>query len=920
MSREQYGTKEFLNDLLAELTEASISTPQGSNIDVVTFANSILFNDSPSSKLWPTQEAILKAIYNEPLSDTHKAILALWKEQNKTNWVEGRKYTNLIFEAGRGCPVATSEIITSAGTITYKELHDRSTEAISIYTIDPASFVLSTTSNFRTWDQGLQSAHKLKLKNGKEEQVTSDHPYLVWRNAMPEWIAVKDLVKGDRVAVLNNLPLFGNKSIGIERAKQLAKSIASSIPTCIKEAPKEEVAAFLSCLFSCNGFVSTKKSHKRYLRPSIGIASLHETLVLDIQKELVKFGIRSKVRYTSNKRTPNRWALIIEDANSILEFAASIGMLSKQDKLNEAIHRLKHIELDTIPKPVWQRIKQRQAVLELTNKQLSGKNRLRSNGSLTKRNARAYAANTYDTQLLSIVDSAIDWEEVSYVQDLGLQPIIGFEVQDTHVIGNYIVSHNSSKSTLSSIISLYEFYRLISLPDPGLHYGLLSYSPIALFAIAQTEAQVLETSFKAIKSFLDSSDFFKSMIKKKRIIVLSDEIKCPDKFVSLFAKHTNSKALVGYNLKMLFIDEMARFETTADGVNTGINIYENVGRALNRFKGEGKKIVVSSAWSFTDPMVTLKEQVKGDPYSLVFELSCFDVNPTITRSNPDIVSDYASNPKRARLEYENIRSSSDNSFLDAALLDKLCIIQSRIDATECSIDIDNRSYRGISIDRIDNVNTACFIHVDTGSKKDSTALSIATINSKGQIEVIGIACWTPGIDEKGRFREVSYVNTEEVILYISQYMNVVSITFDGWNSISLNQNLYVKGLNTNVVSFSRDSQLTYYTLLRQLIQQGDVLFPVDSPWTALIKTDLPSLVIKDNGKIVHPYGTKDLPDALAVSVFEAYRYGCSCNLIHTRNANPPKLLTINTDRKVINNRSSINRLQSYKQQSKYRTI
>jgi hypothetical protein len=167
MSREQYGTKEFLNDLLAELTEASISTPQGSNIDVVTFANSILFNDSPSSKLWPTQEAILKAIYNEPLSDTHKAILALWKEQNKTNWVEGRKYTNLIFEAGRGCPVATSEIITSAGTITYKELHDRSTEAISIYTIDPASFVLSTTSNFRTWDQGLQSAHKLKLKNGK---------------------------------------------------------------------------------------------------------------------------------------------------------------------------------------------------------------------------------------------------------------------------------------------------------------------------------------------------------------------------------------------------------------------------------------------------------------------------------------------------------------------------------------------------------------------------------------------------------------------------------------------------------------------------------------------------------------------------------------------------------------------------------
>ena len=188
----EYSTKDFLNDLLTDLTEASINTPQGSNIDIVTFANSILFNDS-TTKLWPTQEAILKAIYNEPLEQVHIDILNIWKEQGKTNWMDGRTYTNLILEAGRG----------------------------------------------------------------------------------------------------------------------------------------------------------------------------------------------------------------------------------------------------------------------------------------------------------------------------------------------------SSKSSMSSIICLYEFYKLISLPDPGLHYGLMSFTPIALFAIAQTESQVLETSFKAIKSFLENSNFFKSLIKKKKIVVLADEIRCPDKFVSL---------------------------------------------------------------------------------------------------------------------------------------------------------------------------------------------------------------------------------------------------------------------------------------------------------------------------------------------------------------------------------------------------
>lgn len=580
MGRPQtdYTTKDFLNDLLTDLTEVTINTPQGSNIDIVTFANSILFNDS-ETKLWPTQEAILKAIYNEPLDQVHIDILNIWREQGKTNWIQGRHYTNFILEAGRA----------------------------------------------------------------------------------------------------------------------------------------------------------------------------------------------------------------------------------------------------------------------------------------------------------------------------------------------------ATKSSMSSIICLYEFYKLISLPDPGLHFGLMSFSPIALFAIAQTEAQVLETSFKAIKSFLENSNFFKSLIKKKKIIVLSDEIKCPDKFVSLYAKHTNSKALVGYNLKLLFIDEMARFETTGDGINTGLNIYQNVGKGLNRFKGKGKKVVVSSAWSFTDPMVTLKHQAAGDPFSLIMELTCFDVNPTITRSNPDVISEYASNPKQARLEYENIRSTSENSFLEADLLNKLCCLQTSIDVMEYNLDIDDRCYRGIKINRISNINTACFIHVDTSLKKDATAMSIATINNKGQIEVIGIACWTPGIDERGKFREVSYINIEEILIYISQYMNIISITFDGFNSSSLNQNLYSRGLNTDIVSFSRDKQSSYYNLLRQLIQRGDVLFPLDSPWTAIIKTDLPSLVIKDNGQIVHPYGTKDLPDALAVSVFNAYTYGSNCNLINKIEVRAPKLLNINTPRKISVG-SSINRLQRHKLNNQYRSF
>jgi intein/homing endonuclease len=1018
MARPQadYTHKDFLNDLLTDLIERSITTTEGSNIDIVTFANSILFNDS-TTKLWPTQEAILKAIYNEPLDQVHKDILNLWREQGKTNWVDGRHYTNMILEAGRGsskssmssiiclyefyklislpdpglhhglmsfspialfaiaqteaqvletsfkavksflegsnffkslikkkkiivlsdeikcpdkfvslyakhtnskalvgynlkllfidemarfettndaintglniyenigrgCHLETSLIQTKKGKQPVKDVlkEFNNSEKPELLTLNKDTYQYFYTSNIDAWDNGIHEVLNIKTKTGKEEQVTTEHPFLVWRkdDLYPNWVEAQNLNVGDRIATLNQLPFIDQSTITKEQAYILGllfgdgcittRGISFTNNDLIIMNSFRDALSIAFPTASIINRVDKKDPNRTYdYRINGGIhPSKANPFSNPISNWLERIGVLGCNAHT--KRIPE----CISTGNKEQIAAFLRGMYctdgfvcSHKDKIEISIalcteDLIKDIQIELLKFNIysWYRVKD-------------------SMGGIVKKISRSYYLEIADAQ--SIINFV---EQIGFVGDR--------EPKQKEVYERALQKLNGSPSKSNSNLW-----------------------PIGVKNILNKMYRSNKISYKKIGV---SGTFFAENCKVSRHVIKKFLNKIPNQTLqNLFDAPIMWEEIV--DITSLGCLPTVGFEIK----DTGIIANPIISHNTNRFKGQGKKIVVSSAWSFTDPMVTLKHMAAGDPYSLIMELTCFDVNPTISRSNPDIISDYASNPKRARLEYENIRSSNENSFLESEVLDKLCRLQSSLDVTEYNLDIDDRYFKGIKINRISNINTACFIHVDTSLKKDATAMSIATINNVGQIEIIGVACWTPGIDEKGKFREVSYINIEEILIYISQYMNIISITFDGHNSASLNQNLYSRGLNTKILSFSRDKQLSYYNLLRQLIQRGDVLFPLDSPWTAIIKTDLPSLVIKDNGQIVHPYGSKDLPDALACSVFEAYTYGSNCNLINKIELKAPRLININTPRKIVPG-SSINRLERHKQQLAYRTF
>lgn len=496
------------------------------------------------------------------------------------------------------------------------------------------------------------------------------------------------------------------------------------------------------------------------------------------------------------------------------------------------------------------------------------------------------------------IDTSLDLQEafpkikpILYIESI--KQVESIPVKCIQVEGsNYLCTEDgipTHNSTLASIICLYEFYSLITLTNPSRHYGLLPNDPIAIFVIAQTLEQVKDTLFAKIKGYASDSLFFKSLADTGKIEILAESIKYPGKNVAIYAKHTNSPALVGYTIKAMILDEFARFQNVVgDGgeiTSVGDLLWSNIGNGCNRFGHLGHKVAISSAWDAGDPMERLINDTKEDPQTLTLRLRTWDLNklPSVSREASN--SEYIRNRIKAELEFEGIRRKASAGFISADLCQKACTGNSCIDTTEIPIDVSNEQgdkfYVGIELTRIETDSSSrSFIHVDFSVKRDATALAICHAieiePSRWGIQLDGLIRWKPYIDHQGKHRHVSYDNVEFLILELAKNRGASKITFDQFNSESSIQKLHMLGYATQQMSVTRANQLTYYTTFRDLLTQGLLILPKDSIYIATLITELSEVVVKSNGQITHDIAGKDMADAAVNAI-----YACYLNMINS---------------------------------------
>lgn len=866
--------------------------------------------------------------------------------------VEDSSHVFLItksFIPTHNCNSESAIIPTTKGDITYKELHQLLTnkEKVGIYTYNFKNTVVDKyiTYNIKTELNAIEQTYKIKTTQGKQEIVNEDHPFLTWdkTSKYPYWKKLKDLKVNDYIAVSSVLPIFGEEEIEDNLLEAYAIALTTPSIYNLFSGPAY-IQPFLKNVFS-------KKDIQNFSIPINKILKLTKPKLKFFLSCILKYGTDNRELFELGCTPPEKrkqmtqnikesFSLIFwlkdfktEISNLFLKFGINFKIRKNGIKLN--LSTSKFTLVDTFGDICYNYPNLRKRLLKANPTSFVDKENIIPPISTYDNSTIYYRYNQNrnykktvlkqvvlkqeqpDPKLLDWATNEINWEEIKSITPYKVEQTIALEVEGTNVIGNYIISHNS---TMASIIALKEFYDLIILDNPHKKYGILKGSPIAILVMAQSQAQVKETIFAAIRGYANNSRFFTSLQNKGVIEILSEEIRCSSKNVSIYAKHTNSKSLVGYTLKCMLLDEVARFETLGEeGKNKAFEIWENVAAGGSTFGHDFKKVAISSAWEPNDPIEVLYDRAQKDPNTLAFKLTTFQVNLKLQKGiTPVIVSDYTNDYIKARREYEGIRFNKFNTFIDLENLNKAATSVSVIDALPCEIDTKTNAgtahYAGIEITRIaenEIEDAVSFIHVDPALKKDSAALAIARpINqeNKWKIQIDALIKWEPHTDNKGLKRIVSFIDIENKLLDISKIRRVGKVTMDQWNSASLIQKLQANGIDAQIASCSRENQFTYYTLFRDLLAHEYIILPKDSLWTNSAIAELSELVLRPNRQIIHPTAGKDIADAIVNAVYQCHQHmirtglnlnmGINTNTVASQSLAPLQRINITTPTKT----------------------
>lgn len=707
-------------------------------------------------------------------------------------------------------------------------------------------------------------------------------------------------------------------------------SKTKKIPWSIRCSPKDVQAAFLCGLFASDGYLG--KGGRE-----VSLSTASKFLAQEVQLMLLNFGIVSKVTTRivngAGKGKEYYW-VILRGKRSLIKFAEEItfGLSRKQDPLVKCISESSRDGGDTerIPyqKEWLQKIREslptnigqqpgshHGAGRLLGTSYTKGKEKLRNLriefrkivGNAIKENSEELLSSYRLDKILNFAEEFSNNLEAinhfNYLKDCDYfyDPIISVEDSEAFCVDltvpgeeQYVAQgFTNHNSTTCSFIILYEFYKLITLEDPAVHYNLLPSSPIHILIFSQTFAQVKETLYAQVKGYAENCNYFKNLEKKGFINILGERIDCPSKNIAIYPKHTkNTESLVGYAIKVLALDEASRFEFDEFGVCKADDIYLNVGRACRTFGDEGYKIAISSAWEENDYIQQLYELSKKDPSTIGFRFRTWDLNlsPHLSEQSLRASDDYIKDPITAALEYEGIRSIKRGQYLISENIEAAFSGISAWDANYEALDIlpqdnsdDIRHYVGVNITRLEQSKDSSFLHVDYGFKKDSAALAcchtVKLDNGNLAIQVDGFLVWKPFTDVDSNNiafpRVVSFLDVEDKIIQISRARNVIKCSFDQYNSQGTIQRLHMIGINTIEMSSTNEKQAIYYSVTKQLMDQGLLILPRDNTWTPTAKLELLNLIQYPNGRIDHPNKNsssvgKDIADAIVNCVYNCF--------------------------------------------------
>jgi replicative DNA helicase len=253
-------------------------------------------------------------------------------------------------------------------------------------------------------------------------------------------------------AWLDSLGLFG------------LRSHEKFIPAPVFSVSKPQLALFLHHLWATDGCIwwDAKVGQAR-----IYYASTSRRLVDDVARLLLRFNVMTRVKETRKGTYRPCYHLYIYGAENQLRFLEDIGVHGNRSVMADAARAMLisikgNMNLDTIPREVWDRVRTVLAERQMSHRQFATALGTQFCGSTPwKRSpsrARLSRVATIldDAELEMVATNDVFWDEITSVESLGEQPVYDATVLGTHnFVADGISLHNSIEQDSDVVILLH---------------------------------------------------------------------------------------------------------------------------------------------------------------------------------------------------------------------------------------------------------------------------------------------------------------------------------------------------------------------------------------------------------------------------------------------------------------------------------
>lgn len=426
------------------------------------------------------------------------------------------------------------------------------------------------------------------------------------------------------------------------------------------------------------------------------------------------------------------------------------------------------------------------------------------------------------------------------------------------------LGRRSFKSFLTSIIALYETYKLLCQDCPQEKYGIDRLKPIWVINVATNQEQA-KIVFDEMEAKIRSCDFFTSRLGKCRMgemhFLTNADMEMNDKLaenpnlpmvegsVVLTSGNSNSAGLRGHAAIVVIYDEIAHF-VDSSGKHSDHSIYTALQPSLQTFNWidengkkhrDGKSVLISSPTTrnrvFYNRYIRALDKNSG---GIAFKLPTWKANPNIDKE--DLAEAYQSDPDAFMQEYAaEFSYGGTEAFFTPQMIDRC---------------VERGMKRNLNNEPVSNFGVRYFMHVDPAKTGDNYALVVVhaedAILENGEpaqrIVMDHAKVWVPVPDDNISMKnaveiladedqynilevvegKINPMVVDEYVEYIANIFNFSSITYDHWESASSITRLKSRNLPVSVLTFAGKSKTSYYGHLYSLVS-NDLLDIIPSP-------------------------------------------------------------------------------------------